>query len=363
MANEKSSVSAPVIVKLNSTEMVEAGKAAVLSGEPFILLGSPGGGKTSILRYIASILGMEYRQTPPLPTLDPTDLRGIPYLKDGRTEWAVPEFLPIESPAGTDKCDKCGSHHGKGLVTFDDFPTGAPAVQAAFYQLFQERCIGNYTLPCGWSMAATGNYDGDRAATHRIPTPNKSRWITFHLTTNFEAWQAVATLIGIRAEVRGFLAWRPGALNDFEKQRDNHSYPCERSWEKLSNAMNGIDAAGGVSQNVEHSIYAGCVGIGAATEFLSYLKYHRSIPTIESILADPKKAPVPKNEPAALWAISAALSERIDKKNIKNALEYLARIPNEFAVFCIRDVMRRDPSLTQTSSFIQWASDNAKMVL
>src|SRR5262249_56540885 len=60
---------------------------------PVFLWGPPGVGKSSVVR-----LAAERRGVPLLDVraslLDPTDLRGIPAVVDGRAVWCPPSFLP-----------------------------------------------------------------------------------------------------------------------------------------------------------------------------------------------------------------------------------------------------------------------------
>lgn len=100
--------------------------------------GSPGIGKSSIVRQIAQRRGMplvDIRAS----LLDPTDLRGIPMIQDGTAVWCPPSFLPKKS-------DK------PGILFLDEVNAAPPLVQAALYQLILDRRIGEYELPEGWRI-------------------------------------------------------------------------------------------------------------------------------------------------------------------------------------------------------------------
>lgn len=60
---------------------------------PIFLWGPPGVGKSDIIRQVAAEKGIKVIDLR-LGQMDPVDLRGVPYVEDGSTKWAVPEFFP-----------------------------------------------------------------------------------------------------------------------------------------------------------------------------------------------------------------------------------------------------------------------------
>ncbi len=365
-------------IALNADQLSSALRICAIAGRGAIVLGSPGGGKTSVIRAMARTAGAEYIASPPLPTLDPTDLRGLPRVEVmagvPRTLWSVPDFLPLHEPRG-----------GVGVICYDDFTTAPPAVQAPFYQLWLEGELGGYKLPRGWVQFATGNYDTDRAGTHRSLTPMRSRWITLHLASDPETFlrgamggwmhdgvQALAQLPPkpegaarpIRPEIGAFLRFKPDCLDAFNP--DAFSYPCPRSWEIASDVLYATETAG-VDAYVEHALLAGTVGVGTAAEVLGFLKHYRSLPDIDSILAKPLKALVPK-EPAALYAVSAAVARRAEADTMEAVIAYLRRLPVEFQVFAVRDALRRHDQegrqkLERTKAFVGWAIEHERVMI
>ena len=61
-----------------------------------MLWGPPGVGKSSIVAQVAEENNMKLVDLR-LSQLAPTDLRGLPVAKDGRSTWYPPEFLPTGS--------------------------------------------------------------------------------------------------------------------------------------------------------------------------------------------------------------------------------------------------------------------------
>ena len=105
-------------------------------------------------------------------------------------------------------------------------------------------------------------------------------------------------------------------------------------------------------------VLAGAAGAGFAAEFLGFLKIYRLLPSIDQILLDPNGAPVPK-EPAACYAVAAALTRRFTRKSARAVFTYAARMNKEFEVCLVRDGIRTNEEIKSTREFTQWIVENA----
>ncbi len=74
------------------------------------------------------------------------------------------------------------------------------------------------------------------------------------------------------------------------------------------------------------------------------------MPNIDAILMDPHNAPVP-SEPDVLFSVSAALAARAEKGSFGQIVEYVQRLPDEFATMAVKDALRRKPDLQGTRAF------------
>jgi hypothetical protein len=129
---------------------------------------------------------------------------------------------------------------------------------------------------------------------------------------------------GVRPEVIAFLRFRPELLSIFS--RDDNAFPSPRSWDFVSRILNSKP-----DQSVEHELFAGAVGTGAATEFSAFLRMFRELPNIDAILMNPLKEPVPENA-AAQYAVASALEGCASDINFDRVCLYLDRMPTEFSV-------------------------------
>jgi hypothetical protein len=320
---------------MKTSAVLNALRALVGARQAVFLWGGPGIGKSAIVGQLAKILNVTLRDVRAL-LLDPVDLRGLPFLgSDGQSKWATPEFLP---------------QGGQGILFLDELNAAPAMVQASCYQLVLDRKLGEYTLPDGWSIVAAGNRDSDRAVTTRMPTPLRNRFVHLEFEVDLQDWSEWAIQSGIRPEVIAFLRFRPELLSAFD--RDANAFPSPRSWEFVSRIL---DSKPGPS--IEHELFAGAVGMGAATEFTAFLRMFRELPNIDAILLNPNGEPVPDG-PAAQYAVASALARCASDSNFDRVSQYVKRMPTEFSVLCVRDASLRTPAIRSTAAFTQWAVEN-----
>ena len=320
---------------MKASSVCEALRVLVEAQQPTFIWGGPGIGKSAIVRQVATSLEVALQDVRAL-LLDPVDLRGLPFLgPDGRSKWATPDFLPTE---------------GEGILFLDELNAAPAMVQASCYQLVLDRKLGEYTLPDGWAIVAAGNRDSDRAVTTRMPTPLRNRFVHLEFEVDIQEWCEWAIRAGVRPEVIAFLRFRPALLSAFD--RDTNAFPSPRSWEFVSGIL-----AEGPNRRLEQELYVGAVGLGAATEFGAFLKTFRELPSIEGILMNPAREPVP-DQADGQYAVATALANSASDTNFDRMCVYLQRMPTEFQVFCVRDASLRDPSIRSTKGYVTWAVEN-----
>lgn len=304
---------------------------------PFIW-GAPGLGKSAVVHQLAAKRGIPLIDLRAV-LMDPVDLRGLPHVtRDGTAKWAIPDFLPKE---------------GEGILFLDELLQASAMVQSACFQLVLDRKLGEYNLPDGWHIVAASNEEKDRAGTHRMLTPLRSRFMHLVMAVHNEDWNNWALDSNIRSEVIAFLRFRPALLHDFKPDSAERTFPCPRTWSFISKVMDSSPSA-----DIEDAMYAGCIGQGAAAEFKAFLKTFRSLPDIDGILMNPAKAPVPKNDPAVMYALTTALARRATETNFKEICIYTARLPQEFGVYLVASAIRRDAQIMNSRAFTEWAVKN-----
>lgn len=340
---------------MRPSQVAEAINVCIEANQPVMIHGSPGVGKSAVVRQVAAQRGIELIDLR-LSQLDPVDLRGVPSVdtKKKQTTWNTPNFLPTD---------------GEGILFLDEINSAAQATQAAAYQLVLDRKLGDYVLPPGWVIIAAGNRSTDRAIVNQMSTALKNRFIHLNYEVNNDDWCDWALRNNIAVEVLGFIRFRPMLLNEFEQRNDSkeerervqrlkdaQAFATPRSWEFLSKVVQQKP-----STDIEYELYSGIVGEGAAAEFMGYLRYYRDLPNLDALLMNPGTAKVPE-APATLYALATGLATKATQDNMERMVKYALRLPAEFQVLLMKDAITRDNDLTQTKAFNEWAIKNADVM-
>lgn len=152
--------------KLKGWQLAEAiTRAALKRGEPVLLEGPPGCGKTSLPEQLARAEGWKfYILTTSL--CEPADILGLPVRDDGADRAS---FAPIGVMADVLAED------GAAVLVLDDIGHARPDVQSALWPVVFERRVGGRPLPPGVRVVLTANRATDGAGARALLSPLRSR--------------------------------------------------------------------------------------------------------------------------------------------------------------------------------------------
>lgn len=327
-------------VSMRPSEVATALQTCIRAKQPAIVWGGPGIGKSQLSRQVAAALNrsvIDVRAS----LLDPVDLRGIPRVEDGRTVWCPPIFLP--KPGAPDS-----------LLVLDELNRAPVLTQNGLFQLVLDRALGEYQLPSNTEIIACCNREQDGGGVQRMPQALANRFVHLEMEPNLDDFCRFAISAGFEPAVIAFLRFRPDLLYKFS--REERAFPTPRAWEFVSKIT-----AAGPGASVEHQLYEGTVGSGAAVEYSAFLKLFRTLPNIDAILLNPASAAVPK-DPATLFAVSSAIARRANDQTLGRVLTYAARLPEEYEVFTVKDALQRDQTLASLPDFTTWAVRHSDVV-
>lgn len=301
---------------------------------PF-LKGAPGTAKSSLVLDAAERAGIAFLDVR-LSVREPVDLIGAMQVKNGKTIYAPPAWLPTE---------------GRGILFFDEYAQAMLAMMNAAGQLLYERRIGDYNLPAGWIIVLASNRRQDRAGTTTVPQQINNRCIHINVEVRFDDWVTdYATKVGIDWRVIHFLDQRQELMS--KPSPDAEAFPSLRTWEYVSSILT-MDLP---SQIMEEMIM-GTVGEGAGAEFIRSLRVMDSIPPWRDVFTKPTECPVPENV-AALYALMSVLAINATTKTMKALTTYLSRCPSEMSAVCMHTIGRVQPGLKETKAYTDWALNN-----
>lgn len=317
------------------------------SRKAVFLWGPPGLGKSSIVRQVAAAADREIVDVRAV-LLDPVDLRGLPAINgDGKAHWSPPAFLPDDPDS-------------RAVIFLDELAQAPPLVQSACLQLTLDRRLGEYVMPEGCVIVAASNRQEDRAGAHRIIAPLLNRFVHLSVEVSNDDWRAWALGAGIDSRILSFLAFRPEMLFAFDPKSADTSFPTPRSWEFVSDCIGNLPG-----ERHLFPVVSGCVGEGAAAEFVSFVDLWSKLPDPDQVLASPKTYAIPE-EPSVLYALCGALSDKLrsdPKKVAKPYTEYVTRMSTEFSVLAMRDGIAVVPMLTKHPAGAEWLRKNRDVIL
>ena len=331
---------------MRATKLIEVLRHCIKNRRSLLIVGQPGVGKTDCASQAADLEESDFLLMHPAVS-DPTDFKGMPALvvngagKNGNTK---AEFLPFGDLRRLIEATK------RTLVLVDDLIQAPTAVQAALMQLVLARQVNGKRISDEVVFVGATNDVSDRAGGTGLIEPLKSRWDSvIRFEVSVDDWTRWAMDHNQPTELIAFIRCRPELLCQFVPSREIKSYPCPRTWASVGRWFNeGL---------VDHEIFSGVVGNGAATEFVSFLQLMKEAPNLDAIIMDPDCSPIP-SKPGILYMVVSGLARKATKGNFEKILRYASRLPKEFEVCLVRDGVRTNVALTQCSAYIEWGIRN-----
>ena len=326
-----------------------------------MLWGPPGVGKSQAIRQIAKEI--EYSTGKAVKVTDvrlllfnPIDLRGIPTSNADKTLaiWLKPQIFQMDS---SDKI--------VNILFLDEISAAPQSVQAAAYQITLDRVVGEHRLPDNCIVIAAGNRTTDKSVAYKMPKALANRLMHIEIEENFDSWKRWAIKSGVNDKVIGFLSFRQNYLMDFDSGSDDLAFPTPRSWEMVSNILNGID---GDIENM-YSLIAGVVGNGVAVEFRTWARVYKNLPPIEDIFDG--KMPLMPTSTDAMYALITSMAayarnHKDETARIANSIRYAAKMPPDFGAVLMKDYMYIDKDykerLMSIPEFTKWLQSKGSLM-
>ncbi len=305
---------------------------AVQIGQPVLLWGGPGEGKSRVVEQVAGQLGRPCEVVVG-SVREASDFAGLPVRVGDSVSFAPPRW----AQRCVDRPDT--------VVFLDELTTAAPQVQAAMLRVVLEREVGDLRLPGEVSFVAAANPPELSAGGDDLAPPLANRfchleweattaeWVTGMLhgwepravPVVPEEWAAAA--VRWRALLAGFISARPSVLRSVPTDvvAQGRAWPSPRSWDHAHRAAAAAESAGAGSE-VRHALVAGLVGGGPAIEFLRFADT-ADLPDPESLLEAPSTLPVDVRVDlllAALASVVTAVAGRPSEERWTAAWEVLA---------------------------------------
>lgn len=307
---------------------------ALQIGQPVLLWGAPGEGKSAMITQVAEQLSRPCEVV--LGSVrEASDFAGLPMRVGDSVSFVPPLWATrcIDSPST--------------IVFFDELTTAAPSVQAAMLRVVLEREVGDLRLPGTVSIVAAANPPELSAGGDDLAAPLANRFCHLDWQADtaewlhgmLRGWQpapipiVAETLASIELRWRsllvGFITARPSILRQVPADvvSQGRAWPSPRSWDRAHRLAAACEAAGATTR-VRHALVGGMVGEAAAIEFLRYAA-EIDLPDPEALLIDPALLCTDVRADqllASLAAVATAVAAELTHQRWEAAWEVLAAV-------------------------------------
>ena len=324
-------------VTIGTEELIELLCEMIPRRMIMLLSGAPGVGKTQICYQVSHdrLKRVTYFLHPAISL--PEDFKGMGAIVDGAAEFLafgdLRKILEATEPT---------------TVIIDDVGQAPKVVQAALMQLIHGGVLNGHQIPDCVSFILCTNRKADKAGVESILEPIKSRChVSMELNPTAEGFCRWAVTHGIAPEIIAFLRFRPNLILDFTPSADMTISVNPRTIHHVSDILQcnlrGV---------LEHKAVVAAVGESWAAEFMGFRKVFQSLPNLEAVITDPIGAPVPRaDQPSVLYAVVTALGCKARKDTFDNIYTYFKRLPVEFLLLGVNDVINRDAELKETFAY------------
>jgi len=327
---------------------------------PLFIHGSPGLGKSSIVRAICESRSIDLVDVR-LAQMEAVDIRGLPVPNrdDKSVDWLVNGSWPRDP-------------NGKGIIFLDEMSSCDKSVQVAAYELVLDRRLGKlYSVPPGYLIVAAGNTATDRAVVSTMSSALSNRFMHVELKEDQETWLKWARGNNVHPAVIGFLTFKPSMLLKMEDENLERGWPSPRSWERVSEMCHICK-----DENLLRKLVYGLVGPGAGVQFMSFYKLNIEFNDMLAILKDPKAEIVIPSQADRLYAMVSAMvyllwrgkDEEDEKARIEGFFRVCLKLDSSYSSMAVTAAMQGNKStpdveyarkLVACPLFKKWKEKNA----
>jgi hypothetical protein len=340
------------------------------------LKSSPGRGKSDfvedLVKYLSKRDGFEWGFTTCfLATFTPSDLLGymVPTKvtnPDGSTSLASVFTTPPWMMTRPTKEYPHGRHintYERGIVFLDEFGQADGDTKKSAAQLMLKGEVGPHRLHKGIGIIAASNGKGDRSGVTKDFDFLINRQDEINITDDLQSWCDWAATNNVLPLTIAFATQNPQIVFSAGVPPEQGPWTTPRSLCMADKVLQCLAKGNGGefpddAATVEQ--ISGIMGAGSA-QYFAFIKLEREMPKYEDIVANPSKVKVP-SKPDAQMLVCYSLAFQIKPKDASAVVEYMERMPKEFAVTFATTACRRQPQLVAAPAFDKWARQNSSLM-
>lgn len=328
------------------------------------LKSAPGRGKTTTIETAPAIIGKALGKTMGIVIINgglltPMDVLGfgLPKHHPDYSEMVFSEPFFWR----TDENKRLQDYDG-GIIFIDEADKMDTDVKKCMGEGALSGRIGAHRLPPGWVIWMAGNRTEDRSGSTKELDHLINRRVEIDITDDIKSWDDWAITAGVMPLTRAFANQNPNLVFTDKVPEKQGPWCTPRSLVAADKFLSMMTKGGRIpdSPSIIEQI-GGMIGGPTAAQYFGFVRLEREMPKFETIVANPKTAKVPEKPDAVMLAVYN-LAHRVEADTIAPVIEYVTRLPKEFAVTFTKAACRRQPMLVVNPAIREWASTNSALM-
>lgn len=254
-----------------------------------------------------------------LANFDPIELKGLPFVSEGKTVWGTPSWFPTDNKEEV-------------ILFFDEIFNAPPAVQNVSLQVILDRCLNSVRLGDKVRIVAAGNRSDDGTFTSKLSTALATRLAIVDVEVDPLEWVTWARNRGLVPSIVAAVEHNPKLL---VYNKNSRSTP--RTVTKLAEVaarIAGTDTGRAIHEIVRQ-IGPSIIGESAAVEMAAFIDLMEEVDP-RAIVEEGVIPPLPDagKRFATTCAVAHHVSrkETLTEKEIDNCLAFCKAVGNEYAI-------------------------------
>lgn len=325
----------------------------------------PGIGKTDTIVAAPKLIGERLGKNLGMvllsgPLLTPADTVGYLVPKhhpDGRVESLYSEPFWWRTSEG-----KRLEEYDGGIIFMDEADKADVDVKKVIGEAALSRRLGPHRIPEGWVVWMAGNTAEHRSGSTKELDHLINRRAEIDIVFDLAGWLNWASTHGVSPVGMACAEQNPQILMNEKMPEKQGPWCTPRSFARADRYLQRIADGGDMPNDpVTCEVVNGMIGAGATTTLMNFVKLQREMPRYDAIVAAPSKAKVP-TKPDAQMLVAYQLASQVSHKDVPQVVEYVERMPKEFAVTFAKSACKRDKTLVTSPAFLKWAQTNASLM-
>ena len=254
----------------------------------------------------------------------------------------------------------------RGILFLDEYGQGEADTKRVSAELLLNKRLGPWTLGGehrkGWGVIAASNRAKDRSGITKSFDFVINRRKVYQVTPSVQAWMEWAMAHNVTHLTMAFADQNPTLVFGDEVPEKQGAWCSPRSLVKMDDVMKVKHARLGYFPDDAKTIESAMGLIGpTAAQYFSFVRLEKEMPKFETIVRDPEGAKVPL-KPDAQMLVVFNLAHRVEVKNLKPVIQYIERMPKEFAVTFAKAACKRNHQLVIDPAMRAWSANNASLM-